>query len=428
MYRKKIDEWVNSHEDEILTLNKSLVSIPSINRYPTGDEAEVQKFIEKTLRNLGCQTDVFIPTDVQGLTEHEAYLGGRDYKNRPNVVGVKKGTGGGRSIMFSGHVDTVSEGMDPWTVDPYSGSVIDGKQYGLGLLDMKGGMAASIMAMTALEDIGITLKGDFMIETVVDEEYGGANGTLASRLKGYEADIAIIPEPSNMSICPANQGGLMMRIKFIGRAGRSFSGEELLNPVHAASRFVEIFYEYEKYRGQMKSINPLYENSSGLPTYIQGIKAGPVDTPLTDRVPSSCSIDVWFQCYPETTEEELRNDLIDFYEERAKEDSILQQMPAQFEKLVRFLPGSSIPDNHPIIDVAQIVSETFGKKLPVEGAPFACDSFMFNLHSNTPALIWGPKGENAHASDEHIDIDDFMNLVKMYALTIIEWCGVEKDL
>lgn len=425
MYTEQINKWVDGHRHEILAFNKKLVSIPSENRYPTGDEAQVQEVIFSTLQALGCEMDRFLPTEVSGLSEHPAYLDGREYANRPNVVGMKSGSGGGRSLMFSGHMDTVPQGDDPWSVDPYGGDIREGKQYGLGIFDMKGGMAAAIMALRSLHDLGIQLKGDVLIETVVDEEYGGANGTLASRLRGHAADIAIIPEPSNLAICPEAQGGSMFRIIFSGRPGRSFSGERLENPVFAAARFLDIFREYELAHLHKRSTSKFYVNGPGLPAYVQGMKAGPVQLPLCDRVPSKCEIDVWIQCYPETTEEELYQDLVGFYEEKSRGDEILREMKPEIRKLIRFLPGSGVPENHPMLNVATEVAKHYYKNgLPVQGAPFACDSFMFNLYSDTPAIIWGPKGGNAHAPDEFIYVEDFLNLVKMYALTMVEWCGV----
>jgi acetylornithine deacetylase len=425
MYFGEIDDWVEDSHRTILDLNRTLVSIPSENRYPNGDEERVQEFVEGCLEDLGCRTDTFLPTDVPGLTEHPAYLGGRNYEGRPNVVGKKRGAGGGRSILFSGHADTVPRGEDPWSVNPFSGAVEDGKQYGLGIFDMKGGMAAAMMALRALSELGIRLAGDVTIETVVDEEFGGANGTLACRLRGYEADVAIVPEPSNLIICPQNQGGSMFRVSFEGKPGRSFSGEELLNPVYAAARFLEIFREYESYHKKKRSTSKFFENDSGLPAYVQGMRAASSELPLSDRVSSRCTIDLWIQCYPETSEEELRQDFVSFCEDRMKGDEILSEIRPIIEKLIRFLPGTGVPEDHEIVEVAAWVSRmVYEGGLPVEGAPFACDSFIFNLHSATPALIWGPRGGNAHAPDEYIEIEPFMDLVKMYALTMVEWCGV----
>ena len=425
MYFEDIEDWVENHSHEILDFNRALVSIPSENRYPDGDEEEVQKLVEKTLGELGCETDTFLPTDVPGLTEHPAYLGGRNYEGRPNVVGRKEGAGGGRSLLFSGHMDTVPRGEDPWSVGPFSGTVNDGKQYGLGIFDMKGGMAAAMMALKGLDELGIRLAGDVTIESVVDEEFGGANGTLACRLRGYGADVAIVPEPSNLAICPQNQGGSMFRVSFEGRPGRSFSGEQLTNPVYAAARFLEIFREYEAYHMRKKPGSKLFADDPGLPAYVQGVRAASSDLPLSDRVPSRCAVDVWIQCYPETSEEELREDFVSFVEERAGGDEILSEVGPSIEKLIRFLPGTGIPEDHEIIAVAdRAARRIYRDGLPIEGAPFACDSFMFNLYSDTPALIWGPKGGNAHAPDEYIEIEAFMDLVKLYGLTLIEWCGV----
>jgi acetylornithine deacetylase len=117
MYSGDINDCVEHNRRAILDLNRELVSIPSENRYPEGDEKDVQEFVEGYLGDLGCRTDTFLPTEVPGLAEHPAYLGGRNYEGRPNVVGKKEGTGGGRSILFSGHMDTVPRGEDPWSVD-----------------------------------------------------------------------------------------------------------------------------------------------------------------------------------------------------------------------------------------------------------------------------------------------------------------------
>src|SRR5215211_6273870 len=91
MYFGAINDWVEENRPAILDLSRALVSIPSENRYPDGDEKDVQEFVEGYLGDLGCTTDTFLPTEVPGLAEHPAYLGGRNYEGRPNVVGKKEG-------------------------------------------------------------------------------------------------------------------------------------------------------------------------------------------------------------------------------------------------------------------------------------------------------------------------------------------------
>ena len=94
--------------------------------------------------------------------------------------------------------------------------------------------------------------------------------------------------------------------------------------------------------------------------------------------------------------------------------------------MIRFLPGSGVPEGHEIVEVASRAAVRVREGgLPVEGTAFACDSFIFNLHSDTPALIWDPRGANVHAPDEYVEIEALMDLVNLYALTKIEWCGTE---
>lgn len=426
--KQRIADWVLAHRDELLEWNRRLVSIPSVNRCTDGDEAAVQQVIADRLRELGCETELFEPTDIPDIEVHPDYLAGRSYANRPNVVGRLRGSGGGRTILFSEHADTVPIGDSPWTVDPFGGEVRDGRQYGLGLFDMKGGMAAAMAALSAVRALGIRLAGDVIIESVVDEEYGGANGTLACRLKGYEADLTIIPEPTNMSICPASQGGGMYRVEYEGASGRQFSGEALSNPVYAGARFVEWFRTYERELAGKRSRSRWYEDGAP-PAYIQGLQAGSPVLPLYDRSPASCRFDLWIQCFPGTTEEEQLRELTESYESFAASDELLANWPVRITRLIRFLHGMETKRHETIVPFLEgVAAELIPQGLPVHGAPFACDAFNFDRNSDTSVVIWGPKGGNAHAADEYIDIDAFLELVQLYALVIVRWCGSARAL
>ena len=126
-------------------------------------------------------------------------------------------------MLFTGHVDVVpvvGESRFGW----WDGTVEDDKLYGRGSNDMKGGIAAYLMAARCVRELDLELKGDLILETVVDEEFGGANGTLACRLRGYNADLAINPEPNNMLISRSHRGGLRgqpaVQQGFAGRSNR----------------------------------------------------------------------------------------------------------------------------------------------------------------------------------------------------------------
>jgi acetylornithine deacetylase len=170
---------------------------------------------------------------------------------------------------------------------------------------MKAGMAAAMLAMQALGELGVKMRGDICIETVVDEEFGGANGTLASRLRGHHADAAIVTEPSNLVICPATQVGIMQRVAFTGRTWRDFSGVAIMNPVFAAARFVDIFRHFDLLYCRKPSDDPWFQGGPPLTCYLQGIRGDDMSLPLFDRAPGVCTIDVWIQCFPGTSKAEL---------------------------------------------------------------------------------------------------------------------------
>src|SRR6185436_3240062 len=93
-----------------------------------------------------------------------------------------------------------------------------------------------------------------------------------------------------------------------------------------------------------------------------------------------------------------------------------------YQPTIRYLPGS-VMDQHPFFDVLEQAYRNSGQDYQVGGAPFACDTFIFNLHSPTPALTLGPRGGNAHAADEFVLIEDVLNLTRIYARAIAAWCG-----
>src|ERR1700684_4618576 len=134
------------------------------------------------------------PRRTGALCKYEGRPGankGRTFEGRPNLAGVLKGKGEGRSIMLTGHVDVVPPGAsEHWTSDPFAPVVSEGSVRGRGTVDMKGGVACMLMAIEILKEIGVTPAGDVVFTTVVDEEIGGM-GSLAMVARGYPADAGI---------------------------------------------------------------------------------------------------------------------------------------------------------------------------------------------------------------------------------------------
>ena len=200
---ERICEQADMMQQESIALLQKLVRIPSVTHPPFGDEGPVQEYIAEYFRGMGLEVDVFEPSDVPGIEKHKGWWPGLNYEGRPNVVGIQRGTGGGKSLILNGHCDVVAEGdHELWDEDPFSGIVKDGRLYGRGSVDMKGGIAAMTMALHCLKKSGIRCKGDIILESVVNEELGGYNGTLSCILRGYHAAAAMVPAPSDLKIEP----------------------------------------------------------------------------------------------------------------------------------------------------------------------------------------------------------------------------------
>jgi len=202
----KLLKKANEEKEELFRVVQDLVRIPSENIPPSGNELECQEYIARYMTCLGLPVDLYYFNDSPELKKHPAFWPGRDYSKRPNLAVVYKGKGNGKSLLLSGHIDTVPRGSTPWKEDPFGGIIKGGKLYGFGAWDMKGGIGAIMIVLKIFKELDIRLQGDLIFESVVDEEFAGVNGTIAGRLRSYNADGAIIPEPTNLSICPGTCG------------------------------------------------------------------------------------------------------------------------------------------------------------------------------------------------------------------------------
>lgn len=417
-----IHQWVQDHRQALLQMTQALVRLPSVNKPPKGEELECQMFVAGFLRSIGFTVDTFLPTDVDGLTEHAAYWPGRDYADRPNVVGVRKGVGCGPSLLFSGHIDVVppiGKGEHGW----WDGTIQGGRLYGRGASDMKGGIACYLMAGQCIQELGLRLAGDLLVETVVDEEVGGANGTLACRLRGYQADAAILAEPTGLRLCPAHRGGKQYRL-FVGGNphGMSFGLAEVPDPVVALGHIVVALERYNRERNQRFMLpDPQAEHCPWMPFVLRAGEEYPWGT--QDAIPDSGYLEFWIEVPEGVREAELDGELKQVVDEATRTSSGPQLTGTVWRPRTRFLPGSSIPADSRILAVLDNnLAAVSGRPTARGTAPMACDGFMFNLYSTTPCVLLGPGGGNAHAPDEWVEIEDLIMLTETFALTIADWC------
>ncbi len=166
---------VDALENEMLDNIMSLVNIPSI----TGDEARAQEFMAGLYEDLGLKTEKVHP-DIEEVKDHPAFIAtGESYENRFNVVGTLPGDDNKKSLIINGHIDVVApDPIESWKTDPFKAVIKDHKIYGRGAGDMKSGLLANYYALKALILANLKPEGTVILQSVIDEEPGGAGGTL----------------------------------------------------------------------------------------------------------------------------------------------------------------------------------------------------------------------------------------------------------
>ncbi len=414
-------------QEEIIDLACRLIRTPTENMPPGGQEGAGQQVLHQFLTDSGIKAQFLDLDKVEGLTQHEAYLPGRDYSGRPNLIARLPGRGGGRSLLLSGHMDTMPVGTNPWQHEPLGAQIEQGRIYGRGAWDMKGALAAMAMSLAVLDDSGTRLGGDLLFESVVDEEHAGCNGTLASRLAGHNAEGVIIGEPSSFRLFPAHRGFRIAHISLKGTAAMSLSGEEIANPVEDIGRLIEGMKEFRRLRRQTAPIGPLYADyPDPVPVWLPKLQAGEFTLHVPMQIPEECKLEVYWQTMPGETRESVERQFLDFLDELCQREPALDRDSVEVQWHQRWMPGTQIPPDHPLVTtLRECAAQVLEEAVAVVGGPFPCDLFIFNLYANTPGLILGPRGENAHAADEFVYAADLVTLVKIYCLMAMRWCGVE---
>ena len=424
---KRVVETVEGLRDFIFNSLQEIVRIPSINHPPTGDEYECQMVMVRCWREMGLDPEIYTLDTVPGLKAHPGYFPGREYNHRPNILVRRKGCGGGKSLLLSGHIDTVPLGVQPWKHDPFQATVEGGRMYGLGSYDMKCGVAVMLGVMRTLYELGVTLKGDLLAETVVDEEFGGANGTLAGRVRGDNADAVIITEPTNLAIHNGVRGGMVVNFSLIGPEGIIFGDEE---PGHAMRMLAHFLKWVDVFRQRRRANVPGWMGGSldPVPVWVTKVSAGGwgMNVPLT--VPAEARLELYYQLIPGEEEDGVKGELFAWL------DEMLADKPNDFAGLpsptfpYRFMPASEIPADSPVIQVLNsCVRQVTGSSAEVRPLPAPSDLFTVQRDFGLQGIHYGPRGGGAHAADEYVELEDLLTVTKAITLLALDWCEVAEN-
>lgn len=422
----RIARAVEQRREQILEWTKQLISFPSENRPPGGAEADAQRFLAGECRAQGWKTELSLPTEVPGIASHPYWLPGRDYPpGRCNLAARWKGRGGGRSLLFSGHTDVAPFEPDNWRAcRPYEPVLVDGRLYGRGSADMKGGLAAAFWAMRILREEGFEPAGDLLYESVVDEEFAGGNGTLAARLGGFNADLAILTEPTRMQVCPACLGAFLGDIVIRGRAGMPYMGSAIPNPLNGAARVIELFREWEAHwRGVNE--HPLFrEPGKELNVVLSSLRTTVPGEFAQMGIPLVAIISWITWCHPGMTPAAFYQGFRGFWDKRFSTDPELTPFAIEIVPTYHYVRPWETPSTHPgVLAAVDALAAAGGSAPVVGGAPFSCDLGVYGDPGGMPCLILGPRGDNLHAPDEWVLAEDILTLTRTFADLAVRWTG-----
>ena len=434
--KDEVIRHIEENREQTIDLLADLVRIPSISRsYPGVDEKDVlggetrcNERLAREYEALGAEVDLF-----------EAEPG------RANLVGLIKGSGQGRSLIFNGHIDTVPPGdFSDWRWnDPYSGKVEDGRLHGLGSCDMKGGLAAQFAAARALKDAGVGLRGDLILESVVGEETMDHEAGVTSTIKrGYRADGAVVSEPSAgsvpLAVAPASPGLLFLKIHCRGVATHPGARYQFVraggdgdragvNAVEKGVLILEALQDLERQWGFTKK-HPVFP--PGYFTIHPGVIVGGPPGPLVPFIVSTfCRVEyiIWYP--PREKVEDVKEEIVNYVLRASAQDTWLSRNPPRFEWMHHW-PPFEIASDHPLTR-AMVESHLdaaggdpkFSQGRHVQGFQAVCDATYFN-QNGIPSLVYGPgSGLVAHRRDEFVPLDELFQAAKAYALLALNWCG-----
>ena len=372
---------------------QDMVRINSVNPglAPDGPgEREMAHYLGDRMRELGMEVSVYEVASKYW-----------------NAVGVLKGTGGGKSLMLTGHMDTVGVGG---MVDPFSAEIRDGKLYGRGACDMKTGLAAALGAVKALREAGIHPAGDVIVAGAADEEYlsiGSEN--LAAT---YKTDAVVVAEPSGLSIVRAHKGFIWFEVITTGRAMHGSNYADGVDAIVFMGRFLTELEQVIQEQ-QNRAPAPLLGPPSLHASLIRG------GTELS-TYPPSCTLTIEWRTIPGQTEEELRGKLQRIIDRLHTRD---EKFKAEVRTLFVRHPFE-VPEDSPIVQTIHRQTEKITGSAPQYfGMAGWADTSLFD-RAGMPALIYGPDGEGAHADVEWADLESLYTTANVFAATILDFCGI----
>ena len=324
---------------------------------------------------------------------------------RPSIVGIARGTGGGKSLMLNGHIDTVT--LAGYDGDPLEPRIEDGELHGRGSFDMKSGVAAAMIAAARAKSLG--LRGDVLVACVADEEHS-STGT-EEVLRSFTADAGIVTEPSHLEITLAHKGFVWVDVIIEGRAAHGSRPELGIDAIAKAGYFLVAVDEW----GHRLASGP-HHVILGPGTVHASIIHGGEEA---SSYPASCRITIERRTIPGENGASVEAEMV------AILDGIAATVPDFAWRIERGLERSPFEADpaHPLVTTLTRHAEaSLGRSPAIRGEPFWTDCALMQA-AGIAVVMFGADGTGAHAATEWVTLESLQQLTEILTATVAEFCA-----
>lgn len=398
-----------------------LVAVPSLDGSP--EENVVQEVAANILRRVGMEVDRW-EIDLPTLYAHPACSWEVPRERAVGVVGTLGAERGGRSLLFNGHVDVVPAGDEAnWHYPPFAATVADGRVYGRGALDMKGGLCCGIFAAKALRDAGVRLNGRLLVQSVIGEEDGGI-GTLAAILRGHTADGAVVVEPTELRVAPAQAGAHNFRLTVHGLSAHGCVREEGVSAIEKFAVLHRAILELERERNDRHRQQLFARYALPNAICIGTVRAGNWASSEAESLVAEGRYGIAVGEQPMVARRELEQAVA----AAAAADPWMQAHPPTLEWWGGTFDPAATPGEHPIVGtVAACFEEVAGAPAVLEGMTYGADMRLLVNVGGVPTVLFGPGNvRQAHRPDEFVPVDELLIATRTLALTALRFCGYQE--
>lgn len=415
---KTLCDLIDASQNELFELLSSFIKINSENHRNSGNEEELARLIHKMCLELGMESDLYSPLDIEGFENHPDYLPDRNLENRYNVTSRWAGEQNEDCLMIMGHTDTVEFGdLKNWEFDPLSGEIKDGKIFGRGACDDKYALATALFLIKILKDNGFKPKKNLLFSAYSDEEHGGSHGALAAVLK-YPCP-KIVNMDGRSEIWNVASGGQ--------EAIYTYHTKNTVDSAKLAAEAIPVVMEeigkFAENRKKELSVNRFYKGTIIPETSLRymNVQAGKHGNDLGTG-------EIFFTYYTDKSKEEIYKEFEKLNDEICKKLEPMGIVGDGFKPRTRFFHYVyAEPDCEDIKNMVAAAKEAVGKDIRVCGSCLS-DLSVISKYGSSNAFAFGAGRDfslpgGAHQPNEYIECDSLVEFTKIIGAYILRTLG-----